>query len=194
MHKYNRKKNNNFLNVIIVILSIMIIICTLSIYKDIYTSLVVVNSKDSYIDIKNIENEIDTIPQWITEYFYDNGQGIYFFYLKNDDIMKGYFNRENKNIYIGITEETYYKNTVIHEMGHYLDIVIYNEISKNHSFKKIYQEEKENFINIDYRNLEYYIFSEKEFFAGSFEIYLQDSQSLKKYCPKTYAFLESITY
>lgn len=94
-----------------------------------------------------------------------------------------------KEIYL--TEHIYqdkyiFQETVLHEIGHAIDCEL--SITETKEWENIYIEEKEkaNFMR------EYGKSNIKEYFAESFYHYLTNQKKLKKYCPKTYQYIDEI--
>lgn len=86
--------------------------------------------------------------------------------------------------------------TLIHEIGHFVDFVTdYQSSSK--SFTKIYKSEKKK-AKTFYNTPSHTLVSAREYFAESFNAYYSNPAKLKSKCPKTYAYMvkavKSVTY
>ena len=89
------------------------------------------------------------------------------------------------------------KDTFIHEIGHFIDIKMYDFISEKSEFNNIYLNEVNSFMNTDeyrvnvlgvYQNIN----CSHEYFATAFAGYFCDKDNLKKYCPLTFDFMERV--
>ena len=89
------------------------------------------------------------------------------------------------------------KDTFIHEIGHFIDIKMYDFISERSEFANIYLAEVNNFMNtIEYKvnvlGVYQNISCSHEYFATAFSAYFCDNDNLKKYCPLTFEFMERV--
>lgn len=108
---------------------------------------------------------------------------------KQEAVQKGYagcFSPSRQKIILkeGDTE------TLLHELGHFLDFVT-DYPSSSKEFKKIFKAEKskaKSFYNVP----SYTTAVEKEYFAEGFNQFYSDPATLKSKCPKTYAYFEKI--
>ncbi|MCR5666844.1 MAG: hypothetical protein K6G01_08440 [Eubacterium sp.] len=80
----------------------------------------------------------------------------------------------------------YHSDVVYHELGHYLAYVT-GKSDKSTDFAAIYEEEKDDYAGT---NKSYVTSTAAEYFAQSYRLYCTDASTLKKTCPKTYAFIE----
>lgn len=78
--------------------------------------------------------------------------------------------------------------TLLHELGHFVDFVT-DYPSSSKEFKKIYKAEKSKAKSF-YNTPSYTLSSAKEYFAESFNTYYSNPAKLKSKCPKTYAYFQ----
>ena len=105
------------------------------------------------------------------------------------DVSSGYTIDELNSIIV--------KDTFIHEVGHFIDIKMYDFISERSEFANIYLAEVNNFMNtIEYKvnvlGVYQNIDCSHEYFATAFAGYFCDNDNLKKYCPLTFEFMERV--
>lgn len=85
------------------------------------------------------------------------------------------------------------RKTIWHEFGHYLD---YKEflISRRKTFRNLYQFEKERLKKFykSEQDFTYAISSEEEYFAEIFAAYIDDSDLISKFVPKSVQFIREI--
>lgn len=134
------------------------------------------------------------IPSNIRSEFIDDGWTIYIISNQLEDILNidynilAYTNPDNKTIYIEDRQKAIRKS-LIHEIGHYIDIRE-NYISDNDTFLNIY-EKHSKYSNIADKEL-YNNFSNKEYFAASFQEYILRSTELKLRNKAAYDFFLSL--
>ena len=147
-------------------------------------------------DIRNVENALDKLPEWIVNQHYENGGNIF---LKSEEFpnedngelgdnerVLGTYNYKTKNITV-LKDCDVVERTLFHEFGHYLDD--YFSITNTEEFKEIFENEKE-FYEAKVDGNDYHISGEKEYFAGAFSLYFSGDRRLKKYCPDTYQHIK----
>lgn len=80
--------------------------------------------------------------------------------------------------------------TVYHEIGHMYDFKYYTfkNLSETDEFMDIYESEKMNF-KTSHSEIEYFRASNKEYFAQAFAEYVKHPRRLKRYCPRTYDYI-----
>lgn len=134
------------------------------------------------------------IPSNIRSEFIDDGWTIYIVSNQLEDILNidynilAYTNPDNKTIYIEDRQKAIRKS-LIHEIGHYIDIRE-NYISDSDTFLDIY-EKHSKYSNIADKEL-YNNFSNKEYFAASFQEYILRSTELKLRNKATYDFFSNL--
>lgn len=82
------------------------------------------------------------------------------------------------------------KDSIFHEFGHYIHLKEQAKRKYKKEFKEIYEYEKIIFLKIDC--LEYCIKDEKEYFAQAIRHYIICSETLKKYAPRTYQYIDDM--
>lgn len=118
--------------------------------------------------------------------------------ITSENIAEKYTNRTGT--YSGLTmaiskkiilDYRYYTDSLIHEIGHSVNINNNWKYTENQEFVNIFNEEKEN---IAFSNLKngYYKINIDEYFAQSFELYYENSDLLYKTAPKTYLYIQKI--
>lgn len=149
-------------------------------------------------DIRNLENALDKLPNWIVESHYESGGKVF---LKSDEFpnynytelgdnerVLGTFNTNTKNITI-LKNCDAMERTLFHEFGHYLDN--FYSITETEEFKEIFANERESYkAKVD--GNDYHISCEREYFVGAFSIYIESEKKLKKYCPNTYELINDV--
>ncbi|MGH0590634.1 anthrax toxin lethal factor-related metalloendopeptidase [Bacillus mycoides] len=113
---------------------------------------------------------------------------------KHPDTM-GAYDAEEKLLWLRINHPGHIdqkdedRNTLFHEFGHAIDNLIFEDISKQEEFEKIYEKEKDN-ITIE----EYIKINSEEFFAGVFGyLYspnLKEKQQIQREAPEACEFIE----
>lgn len=166
-----------------------------------YNNYIYAEGKTSSYILEETQKSLDNIPQSLVSFFYKNGGMVNVTneeyestYTYKNDVIKfnvaGYFRHaDNEENSITIMTDLYniQNGTVEHEFGHYLDS-LFDDISEKEIFNSIYLEEYKSFkSNIESSN---YYDNNVEYFAESFSKYLTEPKELKKYCPKTYDFIE----
>lgn len=102
--------------------------------------------------------------------------GFIFGFTDNLDVG-GQIDYNNKIISIKVN------NTVLHEVGHYVDYKC-GRISDTEEFRKVFDSEKYNI-----HETEYNISSNREYFAESFKNYILYENKVKHRTPKTYEYI-----
>lgn len=103
------------------------------------------------------------------------------FVLKGAD---GVFSPSRKRIYLKANVD----RVLVHEVGHF---VAYRQgrADSTKEFQAIYKAEKNQF---EGDNKKYAVSSNKEFFAECFKEYSMNKSSLKKNCPRSYKYIQSV--
>ena len=166
-----------------------------------YNKYIYAEGKASSCILEETQKAIDKVPQSLVSLFYKSGGEVNVTneeyestYTYKNDVIKfnvaGYFrhaDNEENSITIMNDLSNIQDGTVEHEFGHYLDS-LFDDISEKEFFNSNYLEEYESFkSNIESSN---YYDNNVEYFAESFSKYLTEPKELKKYCPKTYDFIE----
>ena len=109
------------------------------------------------------------------------------FYGKENTVL-AYIDTDTLTIYIDYREKAV--KSVQHEIGHYLD---YSNgwLSSTDEFKRIHNEEVSSFCKV-HKTAKQNTNTTVEYFAESFEFYINNSQTLLASCPQTYAFIDAI--
>lgn len=96
----------------------------------------------------------------------------------------GVFSPSRKRIYLKANVD----RVLVHEVGHF---VAYRQgrADSTKEFQAIYKAEKNKFKG---DNKKYAVSSNKEFFAECFKEYSMNKSSLKKNCPRSYKYIESV--
>lgn len=129
-----------------------------------------------------IEQELSLLPQKIRQVLNDNGWTITQVNLAPGYIGLTYYAERKIEI---DTREIAVTTGVIHEVGHAIDYH-YNCIAGE--FYQIYLEEVNN-----YPNMSAHCRSDTtEYWAECFYLYYKNNGNLKRYCPKTYSYIESV--
>lgn len=147
--------------------------------------------------IKKLLKVIETIPSHILECFNEHGFQVvltdvniaerYYHDTSLGDIA-GLFVENESTIYIS-SKRNYINHSTIHEFGHFFDYINdWSSLSKD--FTNIYIEEKDNLKIISHDN--HYKSNSSEFFATSFQQYLNNPEKLKNEVPKTYNYLKEM--
>ena len=89
------------------------------------------------------------------------------------------------------------RDTVLHEIGHFVDEESGYKKSDTQEFINIFYNEVENFINTSEYSIDNYgirtnISTPLEYFATSFSCFISYPNELKKYCPMTYGYYSRI--
>lgn len=149
-------------------------------------------------DIRNFENALDKLPEWIVTQHYENGGNIF---LKSEEFpnedngelgdnerVLGTYNYKTQNITV-LKDCDVMETTLFHEFGHYVDNLY--SITETEEFKEIFVNERESYESKVDGN-DYHISCEKEYFAGAFSLYIAGEKKLKKYCPNTYELISNV--
>lgn len=147
-------------------------------------------------NIKMVEEALELVPQVMTDSFVENEWHLY---VTKENLQRVY--KYAKSV-MAITDHTnnllkfedrkeISKETVLHEMGHYLEAAICNLTGVNPStteeFMQIYIEEVSTFKN-NTEDPGYIITNSREFFAEMFCYYIVDPS---KCTPKAYHYIEA---
>jgi hypothetical protein len=112
---------------------------------------------------------------------------------KYKDIYKDYGGLFMGDHIIIRRDEMYGGGVAIHEVGHAVDHLMFNNISNSAEFKGIYNKEAEKFYNKI--GQEHYLENEMEYFAEAFNYYYY-SYDVRKYlksrAPETYEFIRKL--
>ncbi|ERI93879.1 hypothetical protein HMPREF1982_01381 [Clostridiales bacterium oral taxon 876 str. F0540] len=104
----------------------------------------------------------------------------------------GVFIPQTGSIVVSI-DKTYCYSVEVHEVGHAVDYILFNNISQSDEFKSIFSKEGANFLNKS--GQEHYIENSAEYFAETFNYYYS-SYSTRKYlkdrAPQSYNFLKAL--
>lgn len=122
----------------------------------------------------------------IEKYLKDNNWKIICKDTKVDGANSGLIDYNKKQIEIFVGGSI--ANSVTHECGHLFDYMLQYTLN-NSKFTKLYQKEVEDFRKIDDVELEN-TRNEREYFAESFRLYLQDNAEFKDF--QTYKTIERI--
>lgn len=109
------------------------------------------------------------------------------FYGKNNTVLALY-TPETNTVYIDYREKAI--KSVQHEFGHYVDYS-HNWISQTDEFKRIHNAEVASFCKI-HKTAKQNTNTPIEYFAESFQFYINNPQTLLASCPQTYAFIDAI--
>ena len=90
------------------------------------------------------------------------------------------------------------RDTLLHELGHFLDGINSGCYSNSNLFQSIYDEEKDNFtktteFNVDNLKVMNNISDSSDYFASAFSCYVAYPNNLAHYCPKTYGFFSELS-
>lgn len=149
------------------------------------------------------DSELRLIPSGIVNAALANG---WTFYVTSKDIASNYYigdsskywgqivaltMQKEKKVYIQNTKIKTSSRSVIHEMGHVLDLMN-GVVSNTTEFDNIYNEEKEKYpvytgdVNPDR------IIDRQEYFASSFMQYITNRNGIKNNAPKTFSYIENL--
>lgn len=80
--------------------------------------------------------------------------------------------------------------TVYHEIGHMYDFKyhIFKRLSETDEFMEIFKSERMDFKTF-HSEVDYFRASHKEYFAQAFAEYIKHPRRLKRYCPRTYDYI-----
>ena len=90
------------------------------------------------------------------------------------------------------------RDTLFHELGHFIDGVNELNYSNTDLFQSIYEEEVDNFtktteFNVDNLRVMNNIRNSSEYFATSFSCFTAYPNNLAYYCPKTYSYFKELS-
>lgn len=93
------------------------------------------------------------------------------------------------NIYVK-KNSSLLESTVYHEIGHMYDFKYYTFkcLSETDEFIDIFESEKMNF-KTSHSEIEYFRASHEEYFAQAFAEFIKHPRRLKRYCPRTYDYI-----
>ncbi len=100
--------------------------------------------------------------------------------------IAGYTESMSKSIVLSNTDAGASMN---HEMGHFFDHILANEVSTSDQFVKIFNDESGYF---DEGINDYAMSDPSEYFAEAFREYVECAGYLKKCCPSTYAVMDNL--
>lgn len=143
-----------------------------------------------FVDSVNMYYEV--VPECIREHFAENEWVIR---LSHTNLGEKYFKGElsvlavtvlsEQSIYLDASKNS--EESVIHEMGHYLDYSL-GFLSQSEEFKRIHSLELNSFRNIHYTHI-HNTETELEYFAEAFQTLLLEPQNVAMNCPETYGFI-----
>lgn len=164
--------------------------------RGMYNNYISVQGTAPQKEVREIENKLKNIPQWIIESHSENGGKLF---LKTNEFPKsdfteygeshrvlGTYNCKTKHIII-LNDKTTMESTLYHEYGHYIDSIFM--ITEEQEFTDIFTEEKEKYF-AKVEKSKYHISCKDEYFAGAFSQYIINEKKLKKYCPMTYNIIK----
>lgn len=93
----------------------------------------------------------------------------------------------NVTIYIAYRKNN--ENSVLHEMGHYVDAKR-GSVCGSEEFQDIWHSETDSLISITHDK--YNTYSAHEFFAEAFYVYINNGGALQEHCPRVYAYIDNV--
>ncbi|ERI94009.1 hypothetical protein HMPREF1982_01265 [Clostridiales bacterium oral taxon 876 str. F0540] len=154
--------------------------------------------------IDGMKNRLSSVPEKYLKVLYDkqvfirtiNGK------ITSDPEISTDPNKDTLDKYTGVfagdsiiisVDKTYTYSVEIHEVGHAVDNILFNDISDSNEFKDIFNREGPNFFNKvgQEHNLE----NSKEYFAETFNYYYCNYDTrkyLKERAPQTYKFIKGL--
>jgi len=168
-----------------------------------YDGYISVYGEVSHDDMRSLKRELAKVPDWLLEEYVNEKGRLFVSSVPLRDIQERYYGHvDEKNQAIGFfavrngiaeiwihSSLSSIKASTIHEFGHYLDRYC-SYISETDAFLIIFEVEKNLFFEVD--KSAYHISTAPEYFAESFEWYLNNPRSLRKHCPQTYSFLDGL--
>lgn len=169
--------------------------CFLDVHADSSNDVGIIQNLDDVNEdlIERFEESYKLIPENVRTHFENSGWGIYA--IKNLG-QKKYDKKisilaltivDEKAIYIDNREKAV--NSVIHEIGHYIDFS-YGFISQSAEFNEIFNEEMPVFIKLHKTN-KANTNTPVEYFAEFFEVMMIEPELVMTKCPKTFGFIET---
>lgn len=153
----------------------------------------VIGVSDDYVD--KVLSNYYRIPEVARNKFEDFGGVLS---ITNENLGEKFFNDSSKHIvavtsYKGSSKEcsinigTKDATAVLHEMGHFVDYVS-EYLSNTEEYKSIWGSEVEAFKSFHYTADEN-INTANEYFAESFQVYVESPSELQKNCPQSYDYI-----
>ena len=150
------------------------------------------------IDYKKVFASIKFLPENLRNILINEGWNIY---ITDKNLAKEFFAGSYKKV-AGVTiydKKTIYiearssaiKTSLIHEVGHALDSTK-GFISNKRSFKVVYKNEQDTFIEVGNEESDYGISSGSEYFAETFNQFVLYPEQQKTNTPKTYEYMENL--
>lgn len=151
---------------------------------------------DSYVNMTN--NYLEKVPENIKEKLENEGWNIHItnknladeFKVEGYDKISGLTVYEEKNIYVE-ARSTAIKSSLIHEIGHAIDSSS-GFISQNNDFNDIYKNEQNSFVESGNEDSSYGTTSNIEYFAESFNQFIQYPQQQNENTPETFKYMENL--
>lgn len=156
----------------------------------------VIGVSEDYVD--KVLSNYYRIPEIVRNKFEDFGGVLS---ITNENLGEKFFNDSNKRIvavtsYKGSSKEcsinigTKDSTAVLHEMGHFVDYVC-GYLSETEEYKSIWGSEVEAFKSFHYTADEN-TNTANEYFAESFQVYIESPSELQKNCPQSYDYIIKI--
>jgi hypothetical protein len=130
-----------------------------------------------------VDGSITSVPEYYTKEHLKEKKAIY-------EDYGGIFIGDFIIIRIG---ERYGKSTEVHEVGHAVDYILFNNVSSSKEFSEIFKTEAEKFFNKT--GQEYYKQNALEYFAETFNYYYYGYDTrryLNDKAPQTYKFIKNL--
>ena len=152
----------------------------------------------------SVQRAINMLPDNLTEIIYDNLTFIISDDEKTFDTTNDYtgeplkaagfiqLNSNRKDAKVTILQDTYMSDTVLHEIGHYVDEIVVK--IPDDDIEVLFQEEGDKFIELlstYYEGDLSYYKNRPEFFAHAFAYYYLHQEALRAVCPEIYAFISA---
>jgi len=168
-------------------------------YEDIQINLLIEEGISDNV-LSNVEVAFKKVPSKLIKMFQDDNWTIQIVSkIKDEENISGLTDYKEKSIYIlgdNLGQEV---ETLIHEMGHYLDYKL-GFISEKEEFNLLYNKysndyieyQYKNFSNIDLEEMNYLKTNNKEFFASTFKDYIVAPIYIEETAPGIHKFINKI--
>lgn len=167
-----------------------------------YDSLISVHGTAYPGEIMLLQEQLSLLPEWVIEAYQKEGNLVYLSSVPLENLIDAEKRENTERKVLGLHEresgisciwvlntERAIEKATLHEFGHFIDHYFWKQ-SDREKFQKCYEQEKENFLEID--GNEHNISTPTEYFAESVLWYIKDPEKLEDNCSETYNYMHII--